>query len=103
MGLMERQAEQTSARWRTRADDLRLRLLLLPPALARYPEGLAVDHRRRNVVLIADGVGVDVARVIRGLFPGHDVKLHCLAFRLDIRWGIYRRATPIAGLCIPLS
>ena len=88
---------------RTTTDDLRLRLFLLPPGLAHYPKRLAVNHRCRNVVFSADGVGVDVARVVRDFFAGLDVKPHRLARRSYVRWGIYRRATPFAGLCIRLS
>ena len=60
-----------------------LRLFLLPPALAHYPEGLAVDDRRRNIVWIADRIRVHVAGVVRGLIPDLDVKLHRLACRFD--------------------
>ncbi len=59
-------------------------LFLLPPTLAHYPERLAVDNRCRNVGRIADRVGVDVARVLRDLFPSLDVKLHRLACRSDV-------------------
>ena len=57
-----------------------------------------MNHGCRNILFIADRIGMDMTRVVRGLFPRLDVKQHSPTYHVDVGRRMYDGASPIARL-----